>query len=246
MDGYRFDTLIRLLAIRRSRRGTAVIVAGAFLPAMRRSAAACDPDCAGRACGGDGCGGSCGECPTGSTCIDDLGICAVAPPDCQTVGETCGSDQVCCDLLVCDAGICTLPECVETGQPCGPGRNCCEGSECLGGFCADIAPSCAPTGKSCRSVECCEREDVCVVGQGGAYTCVTAGPVTPPCAHAGQRPERIGVGCCRRLALQEGRCVVNRWDRCDRRRNRRAPCARGSRCRGGRHAVNGRPVCVPA
>ena len=33
---------------------------------------ACVPSCAGAECGGDGCGGSCGTCPAGSGCVDDL------------------------------------------------------------------------------------------------------------------------------------------------------------------------------
>ncbi|MFM9108896.1 MAG: hypothetical protein ACKOWF_19595 [Chloroflexota bacterium] len=248
MDADRFDRLTRLLSISRSRRGFAALLGAALLPAARRAPAAlaCDPNCAGKACGDDGCGGSCGSCPLGSICIDDLGACVADPPICRLVGESCGESVRCCDLLLCQGGICALPACVPLGGACGPGAACCDDFECVTSICVQIAPTCAPTGASCKASDCCDAYDTCIVGNDGSYTCVRDAPVTQPCAHAGERPALKKSPCCSRLQLERGRCVVNRWERCDRRnKGRRGPCERGTKCLGGKYAVKGHPVCVP-
>lgn len=246
MDAHRFDTLTRMLSVRRSRRWIATAMVMALLPAVPRRAAACEPNCTAKACGDDGCGGSCGECPLGSICIEDIGACIADPSGCSSVGAPCSASVLCCDLLSCINDVCTVPQCVGADVPCGNGVPCCGGFECIVGLCQSVPATCALTGASCRAVDCCKTTDTCIVNPGGTYICVASTPVTPYCAHAGQRPTRRNITCCSRLSMENGRCVVNRWDVCARKRGRRAPCASGSQCRGGKYASNGKPVCVPA
>ena len=50
----------------------------------------CNPQCDGIECGGDGCGGTCGECLTGSVCID--GLCAGACEAAALAGGSAGCE----------------------------------------------------------------------------------------------------------------------------------------------------------
>ncbi|MGI9253274.1 MAG: hypothetical protein ACR2J8_05975 [Thermomicrobiales bacterium] len=246
MNADRFDRIIRNLAGPISRRRLLLLAVSVSLPIGVRAAGDvrvdCVPDCTLRDCGSDGCGGSCGNCPPNTVCIDDLGYCVLDPPDCSPAGGSCGTNPRCCDLLECVKGVCVVPVCAQDGQPCSDATLCCDGYECDSGFCQTVAPSCAPTGNSCRAVDCCEKSDTCIVS-GSSYVCTPIAPAPPPCSEAGARPKGAGSRCCPRLKLQDGRCVINRGDRCN--GSYGGPCIKGTRCRGGRKSPHTYPVCVP-
>jgi hypothetical protein len=246
MDEHRFDALARALALPVSRRGLVALVAGA-IAASRAGVAAedgCLPDCRLRDCGSDGCGGSCGVCGGGAVCIDSIGLCVPDSGDCGVPGMPCGTGSPCCDPLNCVRGTCAGPGCSPAGEPCDDNQRCCSDLECIAGSCLAAPPICAPTGASCRKSACCSPEDQCVTASGGGAICQ---PGTGPCRSAGERTRHTGERCCRGLFRQQGRCVVPCGSRCDRRRwDRRGPCERGTRCRGGRRSRGGDPVCVPA
>ncbi|MFM9108897.1 MAG: hypothetical protein ACKOWF_19600 [Chloroflexota bacterium] len=205
-----------------------------------------DTDCAtGQAC-----------CATSSTCVSttcpagqvyDPTTCACSAGLCIELGGACsGSGQgTCCTGLACSGGICVSTTCAAENKPCTEGLvNCCTGLTCTNGICKTPPAICAQTGEDCTKIECCKSGDTCGRNTKGDLICQKAVPVQP-CSHAGERPNGNGK-CCERLHLEQGRCVINRWDHCDpRKRGKASFCERGTRCAGGRISPHGTPVCVP-
>ncbi len=127
----------------------------------------CEGDCSGKECGDNGCGGSCGLCPEGEGCFDN--VCKPGPCVPQCEDAECGADGcggVCgecpADEPVCKLGQCTQGSCVDdcAGKECGDDG--CGGScgacppfyyECVAGQCVSTCePDCV--GKECGSDGC--------------------------------------------------------------------------------------------
>jgi hypothetical protein len=217
----------------------------------------------GGACAGTGqgvcCDGltCCGEqcvdptCPTGQTF--NATTCSCQAETCIELGGTCsGTGQsTCCDGLACSGGVCKSTTCAGKNKQClGDLLPCCTGFVCSTtgnetyGICETPPQICAQSGEDCSTISCCKTGDTCQANGQGDLICQKAVEIAP-CGHAGERPS--GGRCCERLHLEQGRCVINRWDHCDpRKRGKASFCERGTRCIGGRVSPHGTPVCVPS
>ena len=175
-------------------------------------------------------------CGTDSICCS--GSCVSNLTDvnnCGSCGNACGANSECVN------GIC-VPLCVGTGDACTVNSDCCIGL-CLNNVCS--TQTCAAEGESCLQIPCCDTTGNTCVGSGNARICQPTPPAPPECVHVGQRPDP-GEVCCPRLHLEQGICVVNRWDHCDpKHKAKQAFCERGTRCIGGRVSPHEETVCVP-
>jgi hypothetical protein len=79
-------------------------------------AASCFSDCYGRECGYDACIGMCGECPNGTQCDVQHGICVATELDCSKVAELgeCHGHV----LVSCEAGEVKITNCLAEGKIC--------------------------------------------------------------------------------------------------------------------------------
>lgn len=109
----------------------------------------CYPECFAKQCGEDGCGGSCGNCPAGTLCAENL--CESDPtctPNCA--GKECGGDGCGGSCGDCPAGSsCEGGQC-DSGPICTPncaGKAC--GDDGCGGVCGDCTPSSECTNGQC-------------------------------------------------------------------------------------------------
>ena len=178
----------------------------------------CVPICAGKECGDDGCGGQCGECPSGSPCLE-TGICGICQKDCA--GKACGSDgcgglcgtcgfgKRCGETFGCEACNCDGRECGDDGcgNSCG---ECFEGAECNEFYsCGPCEADC--TDKLCGSDGCGGSCGECGEGLGctAAFICA---PCMPNCGAAVCGGDGCGGSCgsCDDpLAVCEaGQCIV--------------------------------------
>ncbi len=118
----------------------------------------CVPDCFAKVCGDNGCGGSCGGCPGGYSCVNNLCTPSCTP---NCLGRECGPDSC--------GGVCgTCP----VSQTCDNVQGQCSGpcsANCSGKVCGDDG-----CGGSCGS---CAVNATCVLG-----LCVPSGSCTPDCA----------------------------------------------------------------
>jgi hypothetical protein len=102
----------------------------------------CFPDCYGKECGYDLCIGRCGECPNGTQCDVQHGICVATELDCSKVAELgeCHGHV----LVSCEAGEVKITNCLAEGKICyasdGVKRaSCCYIKE--GTPCGDLPPA---------------------------------------------------------------------------------------------------------
>jgi hypothetical protein len=192
MDENRFETLIRSLSSRSSRRGVLASLISGLLMALtfvlsgedaeskkrrKKKRRRCSPHCAGKSCGADGCGGSCGECNDGRTCQSGICVCAAA----------------CCADVDCGSGkLCLKGQCVTGTGTCAQSVNTCDlaTKPACGGTCyclptIDGAIRCAAgltCGTPCAShAECASLGAGAFCGGAGALCCVTGSRCQLPC-----------------------------------------------------------------
>ncbi|MBT9555862.1 MAG: hypothetical protein IV100_07535 [Myxococcales bacterium] len=168
-------------------------------------ACACTPVCDGRQCGSDGCYGTCGTCPDGFQCVDDVGKCVHSSVACGSVTweGTCDGDTV----QYCASGTLVERSCTDEEAPhcgwsdagqvyaCGtPGQGEPTGTlpKAAPGTQETCVPNCA--GRQCGSDGCGGSCGSCAVGA-VCSTGADAGQCVPPVADPthGVPP---GVGCC--------------------------------------------------
>lgn len=178
----------------------------------------CEAACAGRVCGSDGCEGSCGDCPAGEACAEDVGQCIPAECVPACAGLACGSDGCggsCGDCAAgerCEAGACVPEACLPAceGKVCGADGcgatcgACAAGESCAGGACTPdgCVPACE--GKVCGDDGCgglcgdCAAGEACTAGACGppppsfsadVFPIFTAKGCAASTCHAGARPD---------------------------------------------------------
>jgi hypothetical protein len=214
MDGNRFDDLSRLLATRRSRRGT-LGVFGAAIGALLTGggAGAAPPEDKQEKPGKNKCYGGGSHCTNGKQCCS--GICTnrqcvpETPPEC-VVASDCPGDDTECQTRTCVGGTCGVvftpagtPVSEQTSGDCqhvvcdGTGGETSvaddtdvpdDGNECTLDSCANGAPvvSPAPAGQSCGDGGVCN----------GAGQCGTCVPGSTQSCYDGPEVTQ-GVGVCR-------------------------------------------------
>jgi hypothetical protein len=109
-----------------------------------------------------------GECCPPDECIN--GYCTPPEEECVQLGDSCETDNDCCEGT-CTNGVCSEEEeCLETGEMCGLAQDpnvathvsmidygeCCEPDVCVNNFCSP-PEECVQLGEVCRTDnDCCE------------------------------------------------------------------------------------------
>lgn len=148
MDERAFDGLTRALGRRRTRRGTARLLAAAALatlgvrPAARALAqnqGTCIP--------------SKQACETTEQCCRGACVGSICDSTCSETGAICETDFDCCSSLVCREGDVKIPKCrpescQAAGASCLDGSDCCDGMicGCSGGGTGCASPVCLAPG----------------------------------------------------------------------------------------------------
>ena len=120
----------------------------------------CYPECFAKQCGDDSCGGSCGTCPAGMSCVDDLctgePTCTPTCSDKQCGDDGCGGSCGTCQAEeACVDHACTL---IDTCAPDCSAKDC--GDDGCGGTCG-----------TCSAPEICASNQCICEGDCSAKTC---------------------------------------------------------------------------
>jgi hypothetical protein len=174
MDGDRFDTLIRSLTVKGSRRGVTRRLGGLTLGSMllpvlglaeARARKKCKPKCKGKACGPDGCKGKCGTCQKDEKCTG-TGKCKCVPESqTKTCNGRCGTWANNCGKAVTCPGCPPLRACLANGS-CAV--SCTANEECGSCGCSvrtntEGQRHCVPFDVGCTARQC-ERTADCPPG----------------------------------------------------------------------------------
>jgi hypothetical protein len=184
-----------------------------------------------------------GECCPPDECIN--GYCTPPEEECVQLGDSCETDNDCCEGT-CTSGVCSEEEeCVETGEMCGLVQDpsvvthvsmidygeCCEPLECTNNFCSPPEEECQDYGQMCGLVQdpnvvthvsmvdygdCCDPY-ICTNGVcgSGAQPCIQVGLSCLPESDCCGDASCVDGFCANPCAGPNDRCVSGQIECCE-------------------------------